>query len=90
MAAANDSENQTKQTTKSKDFSALLGCPFIAERKQSRPEQVQVNVPLLFLDQPLSKHALGVIGVRASELDNLFSSAWTQQVKLKKKEKIDR
>lgn len=89
MAAANDSENQTKQTTKSKDFSALLGCPIIAEWKQSRPERVQVNVLLLFRDQPLSKNALGVIGVRASELDNLFSSA-CQQAQLKEKEKFDR
>lgn len=66
MVAANDSENQTKQTNKSEDFSALLGCPIIAAGKQSGPERVQVDVLLLFRDQPLSKHALGVIGVRAS------------------------
>ena len=88
MVAANDSENQKKQTNKSEDFSALLGCPIIAAGKQSGPERVQVDVLLLFRDQPLSKHALGVIGVRASELDNLFSSAWNQQVKLKEKGEI--
>ena len=66
MVAANDSENQKKQTNKSEDFSALLGCPIIAAGKQSGPERVQVDVLLLFREQPLSKHALGVIGFRAS------------------------